>query len=37
MKIELKYWFTFIIYLALNAEIAAAKTHKKSFCWALDN
>ena len=38
MKIELKYWFTFIIYLALNAEIAAAKPIKNHFVghWTID-
>ena len=38
MKIELKFCFTFIIYLALNAEIAAAKPIKNHFVgqWTID-
>tara|TARA_B100000674_G_scaffold306501_1_gene254598 strand:- start:81 stop:596 length:516 start_codon:yes stop_codon:yes gene_type:complete len=38
MKIKLKYWFTFIIYLAINVEIAAAKPIKNHFVgqWTID-
>ena len=38
MKIKLKFWFTFIIYLALNAEIGAAKPIKNHFVghWTID-